>query len=927
MKRLYKIISKKSCVAIVGILLSGTLFASQPLKIDLNMSGRSLTEVNEPGYVSWIVNTGDSDTQTFENGVTITLRSAGVGYLKPNWYKAGIGSVKLANDGVMIVDTIEGRDNPAIEMKISGLMDGSHTILTYHNHVDNPATNTFPPIDVYVDGTLAQSNLIPTVRTQNNEDATKFFTTVTAKEGQDVVILFQGQTGTNANKKTVIINAIEIDTRNADMQAKNPSPRDGDEHIDADTGTYTLKWIAADGAVSHNVYFGTNADAVLNATISDKEYKGNQTATAFDVDDLYSMLTYYWRIDEVDSDGNITKGNVWYFRTRQLAFDGAEGYGRFARGGRGGIVVKVTNLNDSGEGSLRDAIDNPKYQGIPRTVIFDVAGRIQLNSRLSVNKPYITIAGQTAPGKGICVSGHAFGIGGVNDVIIRHMRLRVGSEDTTDGMGQSGSNHCIIDHSSISWSKDEATSSRDAHNITFQHCLISEPLNRAGHKNYPIGTAHGYAGSIGGDIGSFHHNLLAHCYGRNWSLAGGLDANGYYKGRLDIFNNVVYNWGTRTTDGGAHEVNFVANYYKPGVETTQMYALNAQWDGFPGSQRYYCNGNIVKGKYEDLSNPRNACRSDSNNPDPWADSPFFPSYATVHTAYEAYKHVLSDVGANQPVFDDHDIRIVKETMDGSWTFRGSYNFPNGTKGVIDHQNDVGGWEDYGTEKRALDYDSDNDGLPDWWENIIGTDPFSPEGDFSDSNNDADRDGFTNLDVFLDWLAKPHYTVNKGNITEVDLRSLSFGFTANPTYSISNSKNCNVSLKNGVVSVTHNQGSDNLGSFNFTVTDSEGASMTRTIGLYLTGAINGIESNQSGDLNVSFINPIRDNLRLSLTTEIADVCKITVLDISGKLIQNINTMHPGGTNTYDVNVSDLSAGVYLLQITIGDKQQVYKFVKR
>lgn len=927
MKRLYKIISKKSCIVIIGILLSGTTFASQPLKIDLNMSGRSLTEVNEPGYTSWVVSTGDSDTQTFENGVTITLRSAGVGYLKPNWYKAGIGSVKLANDGVMIVDTISGRDNPAIEMKISGLTSGNHTILTYHNHVDNPATNTFPPIDIYVDGGLVQSNLVPTVRTENNEDATKFFTTVTAKEGQDVVILFQGQIGTSANKKTIIINAIEIDTRNADMQAKNPLPRDGDEHIDADNGTYTLNWVAADGAVSHNVYFGTNADAVLDATISDNEYKGNQTATTFDVNDLYSMQTYYWRVDEVDSEGNITKGNVWYFRSRQLAFDGAEGYGRFARGGRGGIVVKVTNLNDSGEGSLRDAIDNPRYQGIPRTIVFDVAGRIQLNSRLSVNKPYITIAGQTAPGKGICVSGHAFGIGGVNDVIIRHMRLRVGTEDTTDGMGQSGSNHCIIDHASISWSKDEATSSRDAFNITFQRCLISEPLNRAGHKNYPAGTAHGYAGSIGGDVGSFHHNLLAHCYGRNWSLAGGLDANGYYKGKLDIFNNVIYNWGKRTTDGGAHEVNFVANYYKPGAETTQMYALNAQWDGFPGSQRYYCNGNIVKGKYEDLSNPKNACRSDSNNPDPWVSSPFFPSYATIHTAAEAYKHVLSDVGANQPVFDDHDLRIVKETLDGSWTFRGSYNSPNGTRGVIDHQNDVGGWEDYGTEKRALDYDSDNDGLPDWWENIIGTNPLSPEGDFSDSNNDSNNDGFTNLDVFLDWLAKPHYTVNKGSITEVELPSLSSGFTANPMYSISNQENCNASIKNGIVSITHNQGSDNLGSFDFTVTDSEGTSMTRKIGLYLTGTINGIESNRSDNLNVSFANPIRDNLRLSLTTEIADVCKITIFDISGKFIQYISNMHPGGTNTYDINVSDLATGVYLLQITIGDKQQIYKFVKR
>ncbi len=109
----------------------------------------------------------------------------------------------------------------------------------------------------------------------------------------------------------------------------------------------------------------------------------------------------------------------------------------------------------------------------------------------------------------------------------------------------------------------------------------------AGHANYPEGTAHGYAASISGDIGSFHHNLLAHCYGRNWSLAGGLDGNGDFAGRLDIFNNVVYNWGTRSTDGGAHEVNFVGNYYKPGAATSIFVALNAQYESFPGTQQYY----------------------------------------------------------------------------------------------------------------------------------------------------------------------------------------------------------------------------------------------------------------------------------------------------------------------------------------------------
>ena len=924
----YKKNRKRRYLPLVMSMLFASAFASQPLKVDIDMAGRNSNEVSEPGYTPWVVATGDSDSKTFDNGITITLRSAGFGYLKPNWYKAGIGTVKLANDGVMIVDTIAGRDNPAIEMKISGLEAGSHSILTYHNHVDNPSTNSFPPMDVYVNGDKVTTALEPTVRTTNNEDATKFFATFTAQEGQDVVILFQGHTGTSANNKSVIINAIEIDTRNADLQAKNPIPKDGDEHIDADEGNHTLSWTAAEGAVSHNVYFGTNGEAVLNATTSTPEFKGNQTNTTFDINGIYSMLTYFWRIDEVDAEGNITKGNVWYFRPRQLAFDGAEGYGRFARGGRGGIVVKVTNLNDSGNGSLRDAVENPIYDGMPRTIIFDVAGRIELSSRLSVNKPYITIAGQTAPGKGICVSGHAFGIGGVNDVIIRHMRLRVGTEETTDGMGQSGSNHCIIDHASISWSKDEATSSRNASNISFQRCLISEPLNRAGHKNYPPGTAHGYAGSIGGDIGSFHHNLLAHCYGRNWSLAGGLDANGYYQGRMDIFNNVIYNWGRRTTDGGAHEVNFVGNYYKPGIETTQFYALNAQWDGFPGTQKYYCNGNIVEGKYENLSDPKNACRSDSGNPDPWVDAPFFPSYATVHSAKDAYKHVLSDVGATQPIFDDHDVRIVKETLEGSWTFRGSYNSPNGTRGIIDHQNDVGGWENYGNDKRAADYDSDNDGLPDWWENIIGTNPNSATGDFSDSNDDPNKDGFTNLDLYLDWMANPHYMINKDDLFSLNLKELSSGFTSNPVFSLSDLQNCNVSVNNNIANITHNESADKLGSFVFTVTDSEGTTMSRKIGLHLSASTqNGIEINQAEKFNVSFANPVKDALLLSLTSELSDKLEVTIVDVSGKVVLQNNYSHIGGTNTYNENVSHMSTGIYFIKVKLGNEQQTYKVIKK
>src|SRR4029078_1510962 len=182
--------------------------------------------------------------------------------------------------------------------------------------------------------------------------------------------------------------------------------------------------------------------------------------------------------------------------------------------------------------SLRAAIE---AEG-PRTVVFNVSGLITLESRLVIRNPYLTVAGQTAPRHGICVRKYNFGLGGAHDVIVRDVRVRPGniSGQTLDGMGMAGSDHCITNHCSITWTLDESFSSRGAKNITLQRTLISEALNEAGHKNYPPGTQHGYAASIGGNVGSFHHNLLAHCSGRNWSLAGGLEKKGFYVGRLDI---------------------------------------------------------------------------------------------------------------------------------------------------------------------------------------------------------------------------------------------------------------------------------------------------------------------------------------------------------------------------------------------------------
>lgn len=433
------------------------------------------------------------------------------------------------------------------------------------------------------------------------------------------------------------------------------------------------------------------------------------------------------------------------------AFPTAEGYGRLATGGRGGRVIHVTNLNDSGPGSLRDAVE----QSGPRTVVFDVSGLITLESRLIIRptNSNLTIAGQTAPGKGICLRKYNFGMLGATNVIIRYVRVRPGniSGTTLDGMGMASADNCIIDHCSISWTLDESFSSRSAKNISFQRNLISEALNAAGHKKYPPGTEHGYAASIGGDIGSFHHNLLANCVGRNWSLAGGLRKPGNeYAGRLDLRNNVVFNWKNRATDGGAHEVNFVNNYYQPGPATTFFYALNAQYGGFPGTQQYYFAGNIMPGHFsltnqeagKKMSTERGGKLPETYSA--WVDKEFFPSFVKTHTAEEAYTNVLADVGCNFPALDDHDTRIIAEVRSGKTTFKGSRT---GLPGLPDSQDDVGGWENYPEVHRATDWDADGDGIPDAWEKAHGLNP----KDATDGNKDMNGDGYTNLEKYLNSL--------------------------------------------------------------------------------------------------------------------------------------------------------------------------------
>jgi len=807
------------------LMLSGTIAHAQNpvIRVDLNTPDRKAAEVNEPGYLPWAVKKGKTDSIMIK-GIKFTFNeSGGENVMHAGYYKAGVQApyyARLASDGL----SVKGGQ---LELRISGLPAGLHTLLTYHNEIEGRDAHAFAPMDIEVDGKRQVSGLIPSFRVHDNSDAQTAYVQFNAVAGHDVVIRFGASANNTAADPTLIINGFELNTPNAINLASKPSPANNNEHVDADEGELQLSWTPAKNAVSHELYFGTDSAALASATPHSALYKGKINGTNYDLKGLYSMLTYYWRVDETDAAGKTSKGNVWYFRPRQLAFIGAEGYGRFARGGRGGKVVEVTNLNDDGPGSLREAVT----KGIgPRTIVFAVGGTIALKSRLVLSQKYITIAGQTAPGKGICITRAPMGIV-ADDDIIRFMRVRIGLGQTYDGMGITGGDNDIVDHCSISWTIDESFSSRGAHNITLQRTMIAEALNVAGHDHYEKGKSHGFAASIGGEVGSFHHNLLAHCSGRNWSLAGGVTGDGDYLGKMDIRNNVVYNWDTRATDGGAREVNFVGNYYKPGAATEFMWALNAQHEGYGGGmQRYYFDGNVMPGRFDERNQADGRKESGLKvNYQTFVDRPFFAPFVTTETAEQAYKDVLSDVGCNEPVLDDHDTRIVKETRTGTYSLKGS---KSGKPGLPDSQEDAGGFENYPEVHRASDFDSDHDGLPDWWEKLKGTNPHSVQGDFSDANADPDHDGATNLDDYLDWLSHPHLGVVAGQPTTIDLKVWTKGYQDKPVYSVSEEINAKVTVKeNGEVQVI--AAKPGLASFGFTVKDAKGDTFSRTVNLAAT----------------------------------------------------------------------------------------------
>jgi hypothetical protein len=847
--------------------------------IDFDMPNRSVAEGLEPGYTEWIVTETTGSASTTVDGIKFTVsRNGGAGTgIKSYYYKAGVQSPNFARLVCDALSVVDGDAGASIRVAISGMSSGSHSLLVYHNGIDG---NQHANIKVVVNGTTAISS-----QAQTNE-------VLTTGKAAFSYVTFSGTSATidytsigSGSYNNVFLDNLSLDVPNPALQAGTPSPTDQDMHVDCDAGSVTLSWKDPSGTKSRDVYVGTDSASVAKATKSSAEFKGNQTTSSWVAKNLSKLSVYWWRIDEIDASGMTTPGSLWHFAPRRLAFPQAEGYGRYARGGHGGKVVHVTNLNDDGAGSYRDAAAN---QTGPRTIVFDVGGIISLTSRVVVSDPDVTVAGQTAPGKGICFRYYPVGFEST-DLVVRFVKMRLGFTDVTnDGIEATGADQSIFDHLSDSWTIDEAFSSRSAQNITLQRSLISEALNDANHTNAAgqVDVTHGYAGTISGKTGSYHHNLDAHCAGRNFSMGSALDGTNTFASKLDISNNVFYNWYDRATDGQAHEVNFINNYYKMGAATKLAQCLSIDFENYgSGTMTAYYAGDILQGtdgKFK-CDGTDNTCgrKWTTKNGDPgptWdvfpTSGPLFTSYINLQPAKDAYKDVLSDVGQTMPVLDDHDQRVIHETYTGTYKYKGSIT---GLAGLPDRETDVGGWESYPTTSRASNFDTDGDGLPDWYEAYLGTNPNSSKGDFSDANADPVGDGYTNLERYLEYMATPHQETKAGTAATFNLNALFRGYQGTtPTYKAGTNSCLTTSIKDSTLTVTPTSACG-IVALPLTVTDKEGSTKTRDVDIFVTGSTTtGIVAQRAPGLEWM----VRQD-RIGVRTEVAGV--LVVRDLSGRFL--------------------------------------------
>jgi hypothetical protein len=478
------------------------------------------------------------------------------------------------------------------------------------------------------------------------------------------------------------------------------------------------------------------------------------------------------------------------------AFPGAQGGGMYSFGGRGGKVFVVTTLNDGGPGSFREAVE----AGGPRIVVFNVAGIIRLKERLRIRAPYLTIAGNTAPGDGVCIAGDTVELEG-HDIIIRHLRFRRGETwvgDRNDSLGGNPVGNIMIDHVSASWGLDECMSmyrhmyeppeggqalKLPTVNITIQNSIFSEALNTY---------HHAFGSTIGGLNSTFHHNL--------WACNGGRNPSVGMIGDFTFINNVLFNWVHRTVDGGDQRSYFsiINNYFKPGPATPEGAPIS--WRILkPESERNkdvvdhfgkaYVAGNIVEGNARvtkdnwdggvqpDAKGPLDAVLKDIRTNQPYPHAP-----VNIQGADKAYDYVLANAGATLPKRDPVDDRIIQTVRTGKAAAQAepdittrlanpafnqqviSEMVDHVSKGIITDPSQVGGYPEY---KGSPYKDSDGDGMPDKWELKYGLNPKDP----SDAAGDLNGDGYSNIEKFIYGLDPKGPKVNWADLkNNVDARN-------------------------------------------------------------------------------------------------------------------------------------------------------------
>lgn len=485
----------------------------------------------------------------------------------------------------------------------------------------------------------------------------------------------------------------------------------------------------------------------------------------------------------------------WAFRPYDLrqakipAFPGAEGGGMYTFGGRGGKVLTVTNLNDDGPGSFRWACE----QGGARIIVFNVSGIIRLKTPIIVRAPYITIAGQTAPGDGVCIAGQSFQVN-THDVIVRHMRFRRGATDVwyrEDSFGGNPVGNIMIDHCSCEWGLDENISfyrhmfdlgdkagarKEPTVNVTIQNTISAKGLDTYNHA---------FGSTIGGENSTFMRNLWSSNTGRNPSIGWG--------GVFNFVNNIVYNWVHRTADGGEYSTmsNFINNYYKPGPATPKDNAVghriiksesrSGKLFPYPQYGRIYAVGNVMEG-YPEITadNWKGGIQIGDNNENIPEDvlalmksnEPFAMPSLTILPTEQTFDYVLNHVGATLPVRDIVDQRIVEEVRTGKpyYVNKLDKKNPYGNRwglseksqnaegyfkyrrlgndsyklGIITDPAQMGGYPEY---KGKPYLDSDGDGMPDAWEKANGLNPNDPK----DANGDINGDGYTNIEKYINGI--------------------------------------------------------------------------------------------------------------------------------------------------------------------------------